>query len=122
MNPSDKPASSPQASVVLHHNAKPGQSLYVEGLSQMLLGFPVSRLLFFSLAERDASNPSAPEMRQIACELIIPTASLIELAQHVLANVASNKAPIEAAKLEWIGKFDGLMSSMPAVTLPVQKS
>lgn len=87
-------------------------SIYVEGVSQMMVGFPNSRLLMHSLAQRDIGNPDKPEIRKMACELIIPTASLIEMAQTILSTLTQNKAVLETTKVEWMEKIDALTNSL----------
>ena len=89
-------------------------TIYVEGMSQMLVGFPNSRLLMHSMAHRDAATPGAPELRHIVCELIMPTSTAIELAQNILAGLSASKPQLEAVKLEWISKLDALTNSLPS--------
>ena len=89
-------------------------TIYVEGLSQMLVGFPNSRLMLYSFAERDANNPGAPELRHVACELVMPTSALIEIAQNILNSLAANKAILENVQSEWLAKLGALMSSLTA--------
>ena len=98
-------------------------SVYVEGLTQMLVGFPNSRLLLHSLAERNTAVPDAPEVRQLACELIMPTSILIELAHNILNSLGSNKALLENAKHESMEKYEALLNSLPTIqtVVPVKK-
>lgn len=66
--------------------------LYCDGMSQFMLGFPVSRLLLHDLVERNADAPGAPEVRHVVGEIIMPTAGLIDMAKNILAAVGQNKA------------------------------
>lgn len=97
-------------------------SIYVEGLSQMMLGFPVSRVLLHSFAERDTSNGRAEERRTMAVELVMPTSSLIEMAQLILNTAAANKETLETSKGEWFGRLDALMGSVQAIDSPIFKT
>lgn len=95
-------------------------TVYVEGVSQMLIGFPNSRLLLHSFSERDATNPDAPERRTIACEIVIPTPGLIEMAQLVINSIAQNKEALSSVRAEWVEKLDALTKSLVQIETPVQ--
>ena len=66
--------------------------LYCDGMSQFLLGFPISRVLLHDLVERNATDPSEPEVRHVVGEIVMPTAGLIDMAKNILAAVSQNKA------------------------------
>ncbi len=102
----------------IQHIANPGvPSIYVEGLSQMMLGFPNSRMMLYSLAQKDTTNPDAPELRHMACELIIPTIALIEMTQTILSTLVANKTVIEGSKKEWSEKVDALTNSLQSINI-----
>ena len=92
-------------------------TVYVEGLHQIMVGFPNSRLTLYSSSERDLGNP-AQETRHLACELVLPTSSLIEMAQIILKSLQDNKALLQTAKTEWIGKLDALTNSIQTPESP----
>lgn len=97
------------------HLTKPDfPTIYVEGMSQMLVGFPNSRILLHSMAQRDITNPAAPEVRHIACELVMPTSAAIELAQNIISGLSASKPQMETVKLEWLSKLDALTNSLPS--------
>lgn len=107
----ETPATVPASSV--QHIVKGSiPSIYVEGLSQMMIGFPISRMMLYSLAQKDSANPDAPELRHMACELIVPTTALIEMAQNILNTLTANKSVIEGSKKEWSDKVDALTNSL----------
>ena len=81
----------------------------------MLLGYPNSRLLLHNLAHRNVADPDAPEVRQLACELVMPTSALIEMAQTILTTLATNKATLEKVKQEAVGKYEVLVNGLPPV-------
>lgn len=87
-------------------------SIYVEGVSQMMIGFPNSRMMFHNFSQKDPSKPDGPEMRTMACELIIPTAALIEMARGILHTLTENKAALESTKNEWLEKINVLTDSL----------
>lgn len=89
-------------------------SIYVEGLTHMMVGFPNSRIVLHSMAQRDANTPGAPEVRHLACELVMPTSSLLEIAQNILGALAAAKPQLASAQLEWIAKLDALNDSLNA--------
>lgn len=94
-------------------------SIYVEGVNQMMVGFPVSRLTFYHMAERGPQSPV--EIRHGACELVMPTSALIEMARLILSNLSANKNVIESAKSEWYGKVDQLMATLNVPTESTDK-
>lgn len=95
-------------------------SIYVEGLSQMMLGFPNSRLLMHSSAVQNSSSSStAVETRQLTCELVMPTTAMIEMARAILDILSQNQKQFEIAKAEWLGKLEAISQSIPNTDVPV---
>ncbi len=66
--------------------------IFADGLSQLMLGYPVSRFVLHDLVERNVADPSAPELRHVVCEIVMPTAGLIDMAKSILA-AAKQAAP-----------------------------
>lgn len=97
-------------------------SLYVEGLSQIMVGFPNSRMLLHSFSDRDVRTPNAPESRKMGCELIMPTSSMIEIAQLIINSLVDNKDALEAHKTEWLGKLELITNSLKHIDSPVMQS
>lgn len=87
-------------------------SIYVEGVSQMLIGFPNSRMMFHNLSQKDPSNADAPEIRTMACELIIPTTAMLEMARGILSTMSVNKEALDKAMNEWMANVSKLTSSL----------
>lgn len=56
--------------------------VYADGISQMMIGHPVSKVTFHSVL--DAANDGGKEMRKAKLLLTIPTASLLETALIVI--------------------------------------
>jgi hypothetical protein len=109
--PSGAPASAPPVTIQIL--PKPDYpTFYVEGLTQLMAGFPNSRIVLHSMAQRDATNPGAPEVRHLACELVMPTSALLEIAQNLIGALAANKAQLEAAQLDWVTKLNALNASL----------
>lgn len=90
-------------------------SIYVEGLTQISVGFPNSRLVLHSLVERTGEGSESQENRRIACELILPTASAIEIAQLLINQLASNKDMLRKTGRDWSEKIDTLFESLERV-------
>lgn len=57
--------------------------IFSDGISQLLIGTPVSKLTFHTLVA-PASNPNELEQRQGVFRLTIPTPVLLELCRNVL--------------------------------------
>lgn len=88
--------------------------IYCDGLSQLMIGYPVSRLTLHDLVERDASNPGTPEVRHLVAELVMPTAGLVEMARHILAGANLNREAMLKIETEYTGR---LHAALDAVTL-----
>lgn len=68
-------------------------SIYVDDMSQLGIGVPVSRVLFHTLDNppvQTAEDGSPIEQRNAALQLIIPTGSLVNFAKHVLSAASQN--------------------------------
>lgn len=68
-------------------------SIYVDDMSQLGIGVPVSRVLFHTLDNspvKAAEDGSPIEQRNATLQLIIPTASLVNFAKHVLSAASQN--------------------------------
>lgn len=87
-------------------------SIYVEGLSQLTLGVPNTRLVMHSFAERDSNGQ---ETRHIACELIMPTAAMVEFVQNIINQLAENKAIVIEKNKEIFALYEDLFSSVEPV-------
>ena len=74
------------------------QKMYVEGVSQVLMGYPVMKVYFHdSVNTEQVKNKKDIESRRVALELTIPTSSLLEFATNVLRVFQDNKAQAEIA-------------------------
>lgn len=110
--PAQKPAKTPTATIVRNDAMTP---IYVEGVSQMMVGFPNSRLLLLSYVERSGDPQNPHEMHHVACELIMPTSAVIELAQNLINNLSANKELLKQARTEWSGKVATLFDALGSV-------
>jgi len=120
---SDIAAESVSARVQLQLQPRPNHPiLYVEGLTQLLVGFPNSRVVFHSMAHREMNDSGTQEVRQIACELVMPTSSLVEMATNVIASLAANKSQLEAAQRDWLAKLNSLNASLSVAPEPDVKT
>ena len=86
--------------------------LYCEGMSQFLLGFPVSRLVLHDLVERNGQNPGTPETRHIVGEIVMPTAGLIDMAKNILAAASQNKALLLKAEGDYGAQLHASVQSI----------
>jgi hypothetical protein len=93
-------------------------SIYAEGLSQMMLGFPNSRLLMHSSAVQNSTSSATVETRQLTCELVMPTTAMIEMARAILDILSQNQKQFEIAKAEWLGKLDAISQSIQNADVP----
>lgn len=89
-------------------------SLYVEGIAQMLVGFPNSRIFLSQFSQSNGEGESKEDVHHLACELIVPTGALIELAQGILNNLGTNKEALEVAGTEWMQKVIDVFQTLPS--------
>lgn len=86
---------------------------YVEGIAQMMVGFPNSRLMLSQLTQHNGDGDNPEDVHHIACELVVPTSVLIEMAQGILNNLGDNKALLQTAGSEWIQKVLDVIETLP---------
>lgn len=84
-------------------------SQYVESMSQMVMGFPNTRLVFNRYIEK---APGQPDIHHQSLELVIPTAALIENCLFILEQVMRNRAGLDTHRERWNEAVDGLMSRL----------
>lgn len=93
----------------------PVPTIYVEGISQVALGFPNSRLLFHSLATK-TNNETQEEVHQLAAEIVIPTSSLIDMLKLLSNQIIQNQLQIKNFGSEWIHKINESIDSLMTET------
>lgn len=93
-------------------------TIYVEGVTQMVVGFPNSRLQLSSMVERTGNGPSQEDVHMLACELIMPTSAMIEIAQGILQNLAQNKAKVQEGGAEWMAKVQEVFDLLATPAQP----
>jgi hypothetical protein len=91
-------------------------TIYVEGVSQMVVGFPNSRLRLASIIERLENESGPEEHHTLACELVMPTSAMLEISQGILQNLAKNKTFMQQGGAEWMGKVQELFDSIPDIS------
>lgn len=89
-------------------------SIYVEGITQMMVGFPNSRIMFNSMAQQKGEGETAEEVHSLACELVVPTTALIEIIQALTEHLAGNKQQLQQAGAEWLEKSLGIVDTLPS--------
>lgn len=84
--------------------------IYVEGISQMGLGFPNSRLIFHSFASKTENG--SDEIHNVAVELVIPTSSLVEMLKTLTNQLSINQEQIKQFGNEWVHKVNDSLDSL----------
>ncbi len=96
--------------------------IYAEGIAQMMVGFPNSRIMLSQLSQQNGEGEEKEDVHHAACELVVPTAALIEMAQGILNNMGSNKSLLKNATTEWLGKVEAVVETLPeAPDTPAQE-
>jgi len=86
--------------------------IYVEGISQMGLGFPNSRLIFHSFASKTENGNGIDEVHNVAVELVIPTSSLVEMLKTLTNQLSINQDQIKQFGNEWLHKVNDSLDSL----------
>lgn len=89
-------------------------SVYVEGLSQLMLGFPNSRLMMFNLATRNPEQTDSPTVHNLACELVMPTPALLEMCKTVLKHAAEVSPMLKEGGEQWLAQVNQMLDSLGA--------
>lgn len=88
--------------------------IYVEGIGQMMVGFPNSRLMLSQLTHQNGHDGVQEDVHHVACELVVPTSALIEMAQGILGNLGDNKELLKNAGGDWVQKVIDVLGTLPA--------
>ena len=88
--------------------------MYVEGLSQMMLGFPNSRVMLYNMATRQSDQPNSPTVQNLACELVMPTAALIDMCKTILKHASEASPTIKAGGEQWLEQVNEMLDSLKA--------
>lgn len=91
-------------------------TIYIEGISQMLVGFPNSRITLASLQQPAGMGEQPEEVHHVACELVVPTAALVEIAQGILQNLGNSKEQLQSAAAEWQQRVQEVFENLPTTS------
>ncbi|PUE49057.1 hypothetical protein B9Z47_06015 [Limnohabitans sp. 2KL-1] len=89
-------------------------SIYAEGVSQLMLGFPNSRVMLFSMAARNSEQAGSPTIQNLACELVMPTPVLIDMCKTVLKHAAEASPSLRSGGEQWLEQVNGMLDSLQA--------
>jgi hypothetical protein len=95
--------------------------IYIEGIAEMLVGFPNSRVTLSQLSRTSGEGESQEDVHHLACELVVPTGALIELAQGILTNLANRKEALQGIGTEWMQKVNEVIQTLPTADSTEQK-
>ena len=87
-------------------------TVYVEGISQLLLGFPNSRLMMFNLATRHPEQPDGPAVHNMACELVMPTPALLEMCKTILNHAAQVSPMLKDGGERWVQQMNDMLDGL----------
>lgn len=87
-------------------------SVYVEGLSQLMLGFPTSRVVMHNMVSRSSDDPDAAEVQNQTLEFVIPTPALIEMCKNILTHLAAVAPQIKEGGEQWTQNSARLLDSI----------
>lgn len=75
--------------------------VYTDGVTQIAVGIPNSRLIFDS-RPAEFSADGSEVLHHVAVEIVLPTSALIDLAQRLVSSIESSKSSILSASHEWV--------------------
>lgn len=95
-------------------------TVYAEGISQMLLGFPMSRVMLHSLVHERPNERTgeSEQVHQVACEIVMPTPALIEMARAIINNVTTNREQMSLDGAQWMAHVNEAMSNLVYTDAP----
>lgn len=88
--------------------------IFVEGMSQLLLGYPLSRIVLHHSSQPPADPLASGEIRQIACELIIPTIGMLDMARYIIAGASQTQDQLGQIHNDFGVKLGEMIASVAA--------
>ncbi|WP_170067361.1 hypothetical protein [Malikia spinosa] len=84
-------------------------TIYVEGIAQMLLGFPNSRVHFYDVMTTPPQEHHDHEKHRVRCELVMPTAALVEMCRSILGHIATASPNLQMTSTEWMQRVQEIL-------------
>jgi hypothetical protein len=116
----DTPQAAPQSSTnttLLRSDSIP--TVYVEGVSQVMIGIPNSRMIFHDHIQRQEADGNREEVRHIALEVVMPTSAIIDMVTNLTAQLVQSRDKYVVANAEWTELTTRMMA---ALEMPKQPS
>lgn len=88
-------------------------TIFIEGLSQVQLGYPNSYLVLHSRAM--PKTATSKERREVGVTLVMPTGALIEMAQTLLGIVRENHTQLTTANSVIKEALENMIQKIPDV-------
>ncbi|MDE1555365.1 MULTISPECIES: hypothetical protein [Comamonas] len=111
-----KPEQKQQPSTPAHEmshrfSATRHQPIFCEGISQIAVGYPVSRLIFASQPpQRSADGKEITHF--VATEVVLPTNGLAELAKQIIQSLIESKDQLGAIGNDWNKNLSELITHL----------
>ena len=87
------------------------QPVFCEGISQIAVGYPVSRLIFASQApQRSADGKEITHF--VAAEVVLPTNGLAELARQIVQSLIESKDQLGEIGNDWNRNLSELITRL----------
>lgn len=91
---------------LVHSDTTP--TIYTEGVSQVMIGIPNSRILFHNRVQRQEADGKQEEIRHIALEVVMPTSAIVDMVSNLTAQLVQARDKYSEASSEWV-KFTNTM-------------
>lgn len=96
------------------------KTLYADGFSGMMLGFPNSKILFHSVRNTGGAAIDGFEQRVAIFEMALPTSALIELCRKVLIASADSQDVLIEGGSEILDRVKKMLSDVSFSEVPAK--
>lgn len=103
--------STPTHEMTHRFSATRHQPVFCEGVAQIAVGYPVSRLVFSSQPpQRSADGKEITHF--VATEVVLPTNGLAELAKQIIVSLIESKDQLETIGSDWNKNLSELITQL----------
>lgn len=91
--------------------------IYADGFSQLLIGFPTTKIIFHSLVE-PKTNVNAKEERRVVATLSISTLDAIQLATTILAGFKNAESQLGLGADQYLTRIKAAIAQLGEIKMP----
>jgi len=91
--------------------------IYADGFSQLLLGFPTTKIVFHSLVEPH-TEANAKEERRVVATLSLSTMDAIQLATTILAGCKKSEVQLGLGADQYLSRLKAAIAQLGEIKMP----